>query len=108
MPNDSHRHLFAKSFVASVVLNALMIAAGISGGAQGRSTLLTRFSDAVAAPPGIVVTRCCAPNQHNARAFFLSVVEVTGISILFYGLIAWLVLELLCWGKRVRLSGTAH
>ena len=100
MPRCSHSQLFTKALLASGVLNALMIVAGLSGGAQGRSTLLTRLSDAVAAPPGIIITHCCAPHEHTARAFLLSVVEATGVSVLFYGLIAWLILELVYWKRK--------
>jgi len=83
-----------------------MIASGLLGGAQGRSTLLTRLSDVLSAPPGIIITHCCAPRQHSAGAFFLSFVEATGISILFYGLVAWLILELVRWSKTVYAQGT--
>jgi hypothetical protein len=102
----SHGRLFTKALVASGVLNALMIMAGLSGGAQGRSTFLTRLSDVVAAPPGTIITHCCAPLEHTARAFIWSMVEATGISILFYGLIAWLILELVYWKKRAYAAGT--
>jgi ABC-type dipeptide/oligopeptide/nickel transport system permease subunit len=61
MPKYSHRRLFVKALVASVALNVLMIAAGISGGAEGRTTLLTRLSDVVASLPGIIVTRLLWP-----------------------------------------------
>jgi len=83
-----------------------MIASGLLGGAQGRSTLLARLSDVLSAPPGIIITLCCAPRQHSAGALFLSFVEATGISILFYGLVAWLILELVRWSKTVYAQGT--
>jgi hypothetical protein len=104
MPELFHGRLFAQALVASVVLNVLMIAAGLSGGAEGRSTLLTRFSDAVAAPPTIIITHCCAPRQHTMRAFLLSVVEATAISTLFYCLVAWIILELVCWGRKAHVE----
>jgi hypothetical protein len=106
MPKYSHGRLFTKALVGSVVLNVLMIAAGLSGGANGRSTLLTRLSDVLAAPPGIIITHCCAPRQHSGGAFLLSIVEATGISVLFYGLVAWLILELVCWSKTAYAAGT--
>jgi hypothetical protein len=99
--------MITQAFVASVLLNVVTIAAGLSGGAQGRSTLLTRLSDFVAAPPGIIITHCCTPDQHTGKAFFSSVLEATGISILFYGLAAWLILEAVYWSKRTRAAGTS-
>jgi len=108
MPKYSHSRLFTQAFVASVLLNVLTIVAGLAGGAQGRSTLLTRLSDIIAAPPGIIITHCCAPHQHTGGAFFLSILEATGISILFYGLAAWFILELIYWSKGARAAGASH
>lgn len=104
----SHGRLLTRALVASVVLNALMIVAGLSGGAQGRTTLWTRLSDVVAAPPGIIIAHCCGPHEHTAGAFVLSMVEATGISILFYGFIAWIILELVYWKRRGFAAGTPH
>ncbi|MGA7631204.1 MAG: hypothetical protein WCB11_10575 [Terriglobales bacterium] len=108
MSEYSHGRLFAKVLVVSVVLNVLMIAAGLSGGAQGRSTLLTRLSDVVAAPPGMIIKHCCAPRQHTSGAFFLSVLAATGISILFYSLAAWLILELVFAARGRTQPGTSR
>lgn len=65
----SHGRLFAKALVASAVLNVLMIAAGISGGAQGRHTLFDRLSTLLprllALSSLTVVPRTHIPPEHS-------------------------------------------
>jgi|SRR5215469_12261932 len=109
MPNYSQGRLFTKALVASVVLNVLMIAAGISGGAQGRSTLLTRLSHVLAAPPGLIIDRCCAPSGlFEGGSLLLAILEVTTISILFYCVVAWVVLGLVHWLKKALGTGVSR
>jgi hypothetical protein len=105
MPKYSQGRLFTKALVASVVINVLMIATGPSGGTQGRSNLLTRLSDVLAAPPGLIINRCFAPSGHTGGAFLLGILEVTTISILFYSVVAWVVLELGYWLKKGLATG---
>jgi hypothetical protein len=100
MSKYSHGWLFIKALIFSLALNLIMIVAGLSGGAPGQSTLLTRLSDLFVAPPGIIIMRCCVPQQHTSGALLSSIFEAAGVSIFFYGLAAWLILELIYWGKR--------
>jgi hypothetical protein len=96
-----HGRLCIRALVISVVVNVLMIGAGVTGGVQEKSTRFARLSDIMAAPPGVIISRCCGPQQHTAGAFFVSIAEATVISILFYGVMALAVLEIVYWTKRV-------
>lgn len=103
MPNF-HGRLCKRAFVISAAVNVLMIVTGVGG----RSTFLTRFSDILAAPPGVIILRCCGPREHTGGAFLTSIAASIVISVLFYAVVAWAILELVYWVKRVHAAKMAR
>ncbi len=88
------KHMAMKAVYISAVINLGMVLLGFSGGINGNKTFLTRISDLIAAPPGVIINVIVSQKQHTASGFALSAVESIVISFLFYTLIAWALLML--------------
>jgi hypothetical protein len=84
LSKNVHLRLLSKALIISLLLNLGMILAGLTAGVKGESNFLTELSDIIAAPPGLIISRCCAPREHSAHAFFAAILVSTAISILFY------------------------
>jgi hypothetical protein len=96
MPSKSpYLRLLLKALVISLFLNLGIILAGLSAGVEGGTNFLTKLSDMVAAPPGLIISRCCSPKEHTAHAFDTSMFASIAISVLFYALICWAILALI-------------
>jgi hypothetical protein len=88
------KHVAMKAMSISAVINLGMILLGFSGGINGNRTFLTRISDLIAVPPGVIINAIVSQKQHTVSGFFLSAVESLAISFLFYTLIALALLML--------------
>ena len=94
LAKNVHLRLLSKALIISLLLNLGMILAGLTAGVKGESNFLTELSDIIAAPPGLIISRCCTPREHSAHTFFAAILVSTAISILFYALISWAILAL--------------
>ncbi len=99
-----HLRAASRGLTVSVGINLAMIVAGLVSGFGDRNSLLARFSNLIAAPPGLLIIRCCQPRQHTVQSFVASVAASIAISTAFYAIAAWVLLELLAWLK----SRTGH
>lgn len=66
-----HQRLIVKAIAISVILNVIMVASAFTA----QSSNFTRFANALAAPPGIIIARVFAPGQHTMPAFAASALE---------------------------------
>jgi len=91
-----HR-LLLKATVFSLVLNLGLVLSAIVPS-------LARVADIVAAPPGIIIKLLISPPAHSPSAFIVAAAESLACSIVFYLLIAWVVLKVAQVIKRQRHS----
>jgi hypothetical protein len=83
-----------RAFVLSVVLNSLMIMLGTLGGFVKSLSFLAIVSRMIAAPPSYLVAWLIHPKAQSVGMIAAAMVEGLTASIVFYTLIAWVVLRL--------------
>jgi hypothetical protein len=93
------RHLAVKAVLISLALNAGMVVAALLGSLFGERSLLTRVSDLVAAPPGLIAERAFQPRDHSAGALIVSMSASLTFSIVFYAVIVLAILEAVRFGR---------
>jgi hypothetical protein len=83
---STHLRLGLKALAISAVLNCVVVLMSIAGG----RSVLGRFADAIAAPPGVVINRIVQPREHSTGAFVVAAAGSLAISVLFYArLLRW-------------------
>ena len=101
--------LLLKALVVSVVLNGVMLVMSALGGALGNGSLVLRMADGIAAPPGAIAERVLAPKEHSLGAFAAAAAESLVWSIVFYAIVAWVILESVSvWRWMARRRREAH
>jgi hypothetical protein len=84
-----------KAISISIAINGLMILLGTIGGLVKPLSGLGKFSDWVAAPPGFLIGWLIRPTVHSATSFAIAGFEGLLVSIVFYTILAWIVLRFL-------------
>jgi hypothetical protein len=97
--------LALKALAASVVVNGVMMVMSVLGGSRGSGSLALRISDTIAAPPGAIAQRIFAPKEHSVGAFVAAATESLVLSIVFYLIVAWVILEAVSVYQRVAREG---
>ena len=98
------KRLFFQAITVSLFLNIVMVSLPLLTPDRSHS-LFTRVSDAIAIPPGKAAGMAFAPKQHTTNAFVLASLESFLFSIVFYTVVAWLILG--CVGLiRIRFQTT--
>jgi hypothetical protein len=81
-----------KAIVLSVNLNALMILLGMVGNAVKSLSILASISNGIAAPTGLLLGWLIHPAGQSLFAIFFAGFEGLIASIVFYTVVAWIVL----------------
>ena len=84
-----------KAIGISVVINSIMMLTGMLSNVTKSLRWLGWISDAIAAPPGLIIRSIIHLGGHSLQAY---VIEASGAflcSIFFYAVFAWIVLLLL-------------
>jgi hypothetical protein len=85
--------LILKALMISVALNCVLLVMSVFGGSPEGGSLVARIADAIAAPPGAIAQRVFAPKKHSVGAFVAAATESLAWSIIFYAIVALLILE---------------
>ena len=94
------RHsLLFKAFLISMGLNSLMILSGTLADLVKPLALLGKLSSVIAALPGFVLRLVIQPKLHSVSGIIMAMVEGLLGSIVFYTVVAWIVLRLGALGR---------
>jgi hypothetical protein len=97
MQRIPQQRLVLAALIASIALNGAMILMSVLAGVPGVGAFPLRISDAIAAPPGLIVKWVFQPHEHSVGAFVVAAVESLIFSVFFYVIAALLVLEAVGW-----------
>ena len=89
-----------KAISISVAINGFMIVLGTIGGLVKPLSGLAKFSDWLAAPPGFLIGWLIRPKAGSPAAFAIAGIEGLLVSIVFYTILAWIVLWFLTYRRR--------
>lgn len=85
-----HLPLGLTALVISAVLNGGMILMSLAGS----ESVVARFADAIAAPPGVIIRRAFQPREHSVGALVGAAAGSLAFSVVFYAIVALIILEI--------------
>src|SRR5271170_6884189 len=102
MKSTSSRQPIRKAFALSMCLNGLMVALGTLARFAKPLSVLTVVSDAIAAPPAFLFGWIVRPKTNQIAAYIFAAFAGLILSILFYALVAWIILRLIAYLRASR------
>jgi hypothetical protein len=84
-----------KAIGISVVINSLMMLTGMLSSVTKSLRWLGWISDAIAAPPGLIIRSIMHLGGQSIQAYVIQAIGAFLCSIVFYAVFAWIVLLLL-------------
>jgi hypothetical protein len=105
MTASLQRRILLKAVIISVILNCGMVLMSLPGHSPTGTSAMVRIADAIAAPPGLIAERIFAPREHSVGAFIAAAAESLAFSVIFYAVVALVILGAASWiqlGRRER------
>src|ERR1700722_15703199 len=99
MRTSVRKSLLFKAVIVSINLNALMILLGMIGNFVKSLSVLGAVSKVIAAPPGVLMRLLLHPRANSPVAIVAVMFGGLVVSIIFYPVIAWIVLRLMAYRR---------
>lgn len=84
--------LLVKAIGISICLNSVMIVAGVIGDSVKALSWVGWISNAIAAPPGLIIRLVIHLGGHSVSAYIMEAIGAVVCSIAFYAILAWVIL----------------